>query len=46
MIPLPISMHVGQIILMTKMIANADLGFYEFTDAKPTLKWKTETANP
>ena len=38
------SMHTGQIILLTKMIANSDLGFYEFRDAKPTLKWKSETA--
>jgi uncharacterized damage-inducible protein DinB len=40
------SMHTGQIILLTKMIANSDLGFYEFTDSKPTLKWKNETAKP
>ncbi len=39
------SMHTGQIILLTKMIANSDLGFYEFTDSKPTLKWKSETAS-
>lgn len=38
------SMHTGQIILLTKMMANADLGFYEFTDSKPTLKWKSEAA--
>jgi uncharacterized damage-inducible protein DinB len=38
------SMHTGQIILLTKMIANSDLDFYEFTDSKPTLKWKSETA--
>jgi len=38
------SMHTGQIILLTKMMTNADLAFYEFTDAKPTLKWKSETA--
>lgn len=38
------SMHTGQVILLTKMITNADLGFYEFIDSKPTLKWKTETA--
>jgi uncharacterized damage-inducible protein DinB len=40
------AMHTGQIILLTKMIVNSDLGFYEFTDAKPTLKWKPETAKP
>lgn len=38
------SMHTGQIILLTKMMANTDLGFYEFRNSKPTLKWKSETA--
>lgn len=38
------AMHTGQIILLTKMMANADLGFYEFRNSKPTLKWKSETA--
>ena len=38
------AMHTGQIILLTKMIANSDLGFYEFTDSKLTQKWKSETA--
>jgi hypothetical protein len=44
-IPLPISMHTGQIILLTKMMANADLAFYEFTDSMPVMKWKNEAAN-
>jgi hypothetical protein len=35
-------MHTGQIILLTKMLANADLAFYEFTDSKPVLAWKRE----
>jgi len=38
------SMHTGQIILLTKMMANADLAFYEFKDAKPVMKWKSESA--
>jgi uncharacterized damage-inducible protein DinB len=33
------SMHTGQIILITKMLANNDLAFYEFVDSKPVLKW-------
>ena len=40
MIPLPISMHTGQIIMMAKMFADVDLGFYDFNDATPVLKWK------
>lgn len=39
------SMHTGQIILLTKMLANADLAFYEFTNSKPLMKWKSEAVN-
>src|SRR2546425_1076266 len=28
------SMHTGQILMMTKMLTNADLAFYEFDDSK------------
>ena len=38
------SMHTGQIILLTKMMANSDLAFYEFIDSKAVLKWKSESA--
>ena len=41
MIPLPISMHTGQIIMMAKMFAEVDLDFYDFTDTKPALTWKS-----
>jgi uncharacterized damage-inducible protein DinB len=34
------SMHTGQIIMMSKMFAQVDLGFYDFVDAVPVLKWK------
>ena len=34
------SMHTGQIIMIAKMFAEVDLGFYDFTDATPVLKWK------
>jgi hypothetical protein len=44
-IPLPVSMHTGQIILLTKMLANADLAFYEFTDSKPVRAWQREVGN-
>lgn len=35
------SMHTGQIILMTKMLTQEDLSFYEFIDSKAVMKWKT-----
>ena len=41
MIPLPISMHTGQIIMMAKMFAEVDLEFYDFTDTKAVLTWKS-----
>ena len=41
MVPLPISMHTGQIIMMAKMFAEVDLGFYDFTDKKAALNWKS-----
>jgi len=34
------SMHTGQIILMTKMLTQEDLAFYEFIDSKAVMKWK------
>lgn len=39
------SMHTGQIILLTKLLANADLAFYEFSDSKPVPVWKREALN-
>lgn len=40
-IPLPVSMHTGQIIMMAKMFAEVDLGFYDFMDTQAVLTWKT-----
>jgi uncharacterized damage-inducible protein DinB len=34
-----ISMHTGQIILLTKMLANVDLVFYDFSTGKPVHTW-------
>jgi hypothetical protein len=34
-------MHTGQIIMMAKMFAEVDLEFYDFTDAKAVLTWKS-----
>jgi hypothetical protein len=39
-IPLPVSMHTGQIILLTKMLANIDLVFYDFSTGKPVHTWQ------
>ena len=42
MIPLPFSMHTGQIILLAKMYAEVDLEFYDFSDSTPVPKWKRD----
>lgn len=34
------SMHTGQIIMMAKMFAEVDLGFYDFADTTPVPRWK------
>ena len=36
------SMHTGQIILLAKMYAEADLEFYDFSNSTPVLNWKRE----
>ncbi len=33
------SMHTGQIIMVTKILANLDLVFYDFSSGKPTHTW-------
>jgi uncharacterized damage-inducible protein DinB len=33
------SMHTGQIILLTKMLANVELDFYDFATGKPMHTW-------
>ena len=38
------SMHTGQILMMTKMLTNADLAFYEVDDSKALPNWKLESA--
>jgi hypothetical protein len=32
-------MHTGQIILLTKMLAELDLVFYDFSSGKPVHTW-------
>jgi hypothetical protein len=40
MIPLPVSMHTGQIIMLAKMFAEVDLAFYDFSETAPVFAWK------
>jgi uncharacterized damage-inducible protein DinB len=35
------SMHTGQIILMTKILAGAELSFYDFSGVTPIPRWKS-----
>jgi uncharacterized damage-inducible protein DinB len=34
------SMHTGQIILLTKMLAGKELGFYDFSSGAPVANWQ------
>jgi hypothetical protein len=40
-VPLPVSMHTGQIIMLTKMMTSADLRFYEFDAGAPVVRWRS-----
>ena len=40
-VPLPVSMHAGQIIMLTKMMTSADLRFYEFDAGVPVERWRS-----
>lgn len=37
--PLPVSMHTGQIIMMRKMLTGKDLRFYGFEAGAPVHRW-------
>ena len=37
------SMHTGQIIMLTKMFTASDLRFYEFEDAMPVERWRSDS---
>jgi hypothetical protein len=39
------SMHTGQILLFTKMLANLDLAFYDFSIGKPVHTWHEPRRN-
>ena len=38
-VPLPVSMHTGQIIMLTKIMTSDDLRFYEFDVGTPVQRW-------
>jgi len=38
---LPISMHAGQIFLLTKLLTATDLRFYEFKAVAPVERWRS-----
>ena len=39
------SMHTGQILMLTKMLTNADLAFYKFDGTDAVAQWKTDAAS-
>ena len=46
MVPLPISMHTGQIILLTKLMTAADLHFFDFEDNEPLPRFSSRPSDP
>jgi hypothetical protein len=40
-VSLPISMHAGQIFLLTKLLTASDLHFYDFDAGAPVERWHT-----
>jgi hypothetical protein len=44
-IPPPFSMHAGQIVLLTKILAKKDLALYDFSTGNPVDKWRGSRAN-
>ena len=38
-VPPPISMHAGQIFLLTKLLTASDLRFYDFEAGAPVVRW-------
>jgi hypothetical protein len=40
-VPLPVSMHTGQIIMLTKMLTCSDLRFYGFEEGVPVERWRS-----
>jgi hypothetical protein len=42
---LPVSMHTGQIILLTKLLTSSDLHFYDFDEDVPTQRWRSRLSD-
>ena len=40
-VSLPISMHTGQIIMLTKMLVGTNLRFYDFEAGVPVKSWRS-----
>jgi hypothetical protein len=40
-VPLPISMHAGQIFMLTKLLTATDLHFYDFEAGAPVERWRS-----
>ena len=40
-VEVPIPMHTGQIIMLTKMMTSDDLRFYEFDAGVPVVRWRS-----
>lgn len=38
-VPLAVSMHTGQIIMLTKILTATDLRFYDFEAGVPAHRW-------
>jgi hypothetical protein len=41
-VSLPVSMHAGQIFLLTKLLTASDLRFYDFEIDVPIERWHSE----
>jgi hypothetical protein len=39
-VPLPHSMHAGQMIMLTKMLTSSSLRFYDFSGVEPRERWR------
>lgn len=39
--PLPVSMHAGQIFLLTKLLTASDLRFYDFEAGAAVERWRS-----
>jgi hypothetical protein len=44
-VSLPISMHTGQILMLTKMLTSSDLRFYGFEDGTPVERWQSDPSS-